>query len=260
MKRLMVCAIALGVTLSGGIALAAPGDPDPGFGSAGVVTGGLLDTYGAADGRFVGPDRRRGHDRRAGGDRPLHRGGSTRHELLRRWSRRARADRRSTSRSSTCARSLTARRWWPACTGPTRRSVQPRSGSRPRCRRPAPSTVATARGGVTTAFGGYIFLHPDGAIAPDGSITIAIPGERRQCVRRVQCRWCRIRRLPVSGHRHVAPGRVRRLLRLRGAGRRPPCRDTRDPRRDSDRSPAPRSSRESSSRRRPSERTPSTGR
>ncbi len=32
--------------MSGGIALAAPGDPDPGFGSAGVVTGGLLDTYG----------------------------------------------------------------------------------------------------------------------------------------------------------------------------------------------------------------------
>ena len=27
-------------------------------------------------------------------------------------------------------------------------------------------------GGVTTAFGGYTFLHPDGAIAPDGSITI----------------------------------------------------------------------------------------
>ena len=46
MKRLMVCAIALGVTLTGGIAMAAPGDPDPGFGSAGVVTGGLLDTFG----------------------------------------------------------------------------------------------------------------------------------------------------------------------------------------------------------------------
>ena len=46
MKRLMVCAIALGVTLSGGIAAAAPGDPDPGFGTAGVVTGGLLDTFG----------------------------------------------------------------------------------------------------------------------------------------------------------------------------------------------------------------------
>ena len=49
MKRLLVCAIALGVTLSAGIATAAPGDPDPGFGSAGVVTGGLLDTFGALD-------------------------------------------------------------------------------------------------------------------------------------------------------------------------------------------------------------------
>ena len=53
----MVCAFALGVTLSGGIALAAPGDPDPGFGSAGVVTGGLLDTDGAlavdSSGRIV---------------------------------------------------------------------------------------------------------------------------------------------------------------------------------------------------------------
>ena len=47
MKRLMVGVLALGATLSGGIALAATGDPDPDFGSAGVVTGGLLDTFGA---------------------------------------------------------------------------------------------------------------------------------------------------------------------------------------------------------------------
>jgi hypothetical protein len=46
MKRLMVCAIAFGVALSGGIASAGAGDPDPGFGTAGVVTGGLLDTFG----------------------------------------------------------------------------------------------------------------------------------------------------------------------------------------------------------------------
>jgi hypothetical protein len=45
MKRLMVCAIAFGVALSGGIASAGAGDPDPGFGSAGVVTGGLLDRF-----------------------------------------------------------------------------------------------------------------------------------------------------------------------------------------------------------------------
>ena len=80
MKRLMVCAIALGVTLSGGIALAAPGEPDPGFGSAGVVTGGLLDTDGAlavdsSDRIVVG-----GHDRWASGDRPLHRGRSAGHD------------------------------------------------------------------------------------------------------------------------------------------------------------------------------------
>ena len=31
-------------------------------------------------------------------------------------------------------------------------------------------------GGVATAFGGFTFLSPDGAIAPDGSITFAIQG------------------------------------------------------------------------------------
>jgi hypothetical protein len=47
MKRLMVCIAVLGATFSAGTTLAAPGEPDPGFGSGGVVTGGLLDRFGA---------------------------------------------------------------------------------------------------------------------------------------------------------------------------------------------------------------------
>ena len=92
MKRLMVCAFALGVTLSAGSALAAPGGPDPGFGTAGVVTGGLLDTDGALAVDSSGRHRRGGLDRWASSDRALHRGRSAGHGLFRRWPGRARID------------------------------------------------------------------------------------------------------------------------------------------------------------------------
>ena len=47
MKRLMVCAIRTRSDIVGRVCLGGPGEPDPGFGTAGVVTGGLLDTDGA---------------------------------------------------------------------------------------------------------------------------------------------------------------------------------------------------------------------
>ncbi len=159
MKRLMVCAFALGVTLSGGIALAAPGDPDPGFGTAGVVTGGLLDTDGALGGRFVGPHRRGGYDRWPSGVRPLHRDRRTRHGLLRRWPRRARVDRHRLPVLRRRARSLTVRPWW--------RGVPDTPDD------PFNHVFFTAKvsstgeldagygtGGVATSFGGFTFAIP----------------------------------------------------------------------------------------------------
>ncbi len=47
MKRLLVGMLATTLALAPTIASAAPGDPDPGFGSGGVVTNGLLDRFGS---------------------------------------------------------------------------------------------------------------------------------------------------------------------------------------------------------------------
>ena len=57
-----------------------------------------------------------------------------------------------------------------------------------------PSTVATAPAASPRRSVGTPSSSPDGAIAPDGSITIAFQasGSRTTLVRRIQCRWCRI--------------------------------------------------------------------
>ena len=65
MKRLLlVVAIAAGAVITPIAASAAPGDPAPGFGSNGVVSGGLLDTYGPltvdGEGRIVVLGRKSG--------------------------------------------------------------------------------------------------------------------------------------------------------------------------------------------------------
>ncbi len=172
MKRLMVCAFALGATLSSGIAMAAPGDPDPGFGSAGVVTGGLLDTDG---GLAVDSSQRIVVAGTTGGQAAIARytatgapdttfSGDGRVELGLTGTDFQFFDVRTLGDGSTLVvgvyRTLPTtpfnHEWFTAKVSSTG-ALDGTYGS----------------GGVATAFGGYVFLHPDGAIAPDGSITIA---------------------------------------------------------------------------------------
>jgi hypothetical protein len=172
MKRLMVCAIAFGVTLSGGTASAAPGDPDPGFGTAGVVAGGLLDTFGALD---VDSSQRIVVAGTTGGQAAFARytetgapdttfSGDGRVELGLTGTDFQFFDVRTLGDGSTLLagvyRTLPTtpfnHEWFTAKVSSTG-ALDGNYGS----------------GGVTTAFGGYTFLYPDGAIAPDGSITIA---------------------------------------------------------------------------------------
>ena len=182
MKRLMVCAFALGVTLSGGIALAAPGDPDPGFGSAGIVTGGLLDTDGAlavdSSGRIVVAGTTGGQAAFARytstGAPDTGFSGDGRVELGLTGTDFQFFDARTLADGST----LVAGVYRTLPTMPFNHVFFTAKVSST-----GDLVGGYGTGGVATAFGGFTFLHPDAAIAPDGSITIAIPGDRIPAMR-----------------------------------------------------------------------------
>ncbi|HWM20412.1 MAG TPA: hypothetical protein VNO51_12040, partial [Ilumatobacteraceae bacterium] len=171
MKRLMVSMCVLGATLSAGTTLAAPGEPDPGFGTAGVVTGGLLDTFGALD---------------ADSSQPIVAGTTGGQAAIARYTAAGLPDtgfsgdgRVELGLTGTDFQFFDVRTLTDGSTlvAGVYRTLPTMPFNHVWFTAKVSSTGALdgnyGTGGVTTAFGGYTFLHPDGAIAPDGSITIA---------------------------------------------------------------------------------------
>ena len=185
--------------MSAGTALAAPGEPDPGFGTAGVVTGGLLGT--AARWRSI---RRAGSPWRARpvGKRrsPLHRGRSAGHGLLRRWPGRTRIDgsRLHVFRRPHDRRRLDVGGWHVPhrSDGSVQHRLLHRQGDGDR--RPRRRLRHGRRGHVTAA----VHVRPPGCRRRTRRVDHVHdardrdPGQR--FVRRVQRRWCRVRRVQLS--------------------------------------------------------------